>query len=147
MKTFKIEIKESLSRVIDIDAKDLNEAILKARNLYDKEEIVLDAEDYSDTSIAPVTNNFEIEKFIQKEFYDEREKLKQILIHIGLPKNKADIVSIEAGSSQTIVNEDYLHDIGIPAYLFEVAMYYINMFYRGELGRGDEGRVWLFFVG
>jgi hypothetical protein len=133
MKTFKIEIKESLSRVIDIDAKNLNEAILKARNLYDREEIVLDAEDYSDTSIFQVTNNFEIEKIMQKEFDDEREKLKQILIHIGLPKDKAGIISIEAGSSQAIVNEEYLHDIGIPAYFFETVMYYLNMFYRGEL--------------
>ncbi|MCK9331467.1 MAG: DpnD/PcfM family protein [Candidatus Cloacimonetes bacterium] len=66
MKTFKIEIKEVLSRVIDIDAKDLNDAILKARYLYDSEEIVLDAEDYSDTSIDPVTNNFEVEKLSKK---------------------------------------------------------------------------------
>ena len=110
---------------------------MKARSLYDKGEIVRYAEDYSDTSITPVTNNFEIEKIIQKKIDDEREKLKQILIHIGLPKNKADIISIEAGSSQAIVNEEYLHDIGIPAYFFEAAMYYLNMFYRGEIGRAS----------
>jgi hypothetical protein len=133
MKTFKIEIKENLSRVIDIDAKDLNDAILKVRDLYYREEIVLDASDHSDTSIVPVTNNFEIEEIMQKEFYDEREKLESILIHIGLPKDKAEIISIKAGNSQAIVNEEYLHDIEVPSYFFEVTMYYLNIFYRGEL--------------
>jgi len=133
MRTFKIEIKETLSRVVDIDANNLNDAILIASNLYNKEKIVLDAADHSDTSIIPVTINSEIEKIIQTEIIDEREKLKQILIHIGLPKDKASVISLEAGSSQAIVNEEYLLDIGISVYFFEAAMYYINGFYRGEL--------------
>lgn len=133
MKTFEIEIKETLSRVISINAENLNEAILKTQHMYSREKIVLDAEDHYDTSFYPVTNNFEIEKIMQKDFDDERDKLKHILIHIGFPENMADIISIEAGSSQAIVNEEYLHDVGSPVYLFEKAMCYINMFYRGEL--------------
>jgi hypothetical protein len=49
MKTFKIEVKETLSRIIEIDANSANEAFLKIQNLYNNEEIVLDADDYVET--------------------------------------------------------------------------------------------------
>lgn len=49
METFKIEVKETLSRIIEIEANSDDEAFSKIKELYKKEEIVLDAEDYINT--------------------------------------------------------------------------------------------------
>lgn len=49
METFKIELKETLSRVIEIEASSEDEALSKIQDLYKKEEIVLDADDYMET--------------------------------------------------------------------------------------------------
>ena len=49
METFKIEVKETLSRIIEIEANCADEAFSKIQNLYNKEEIVLDASDYVET--------------------------------------------------------------------------------------------------
>ena len=49
MKTFKIEVKETLSRIIKIEANSAEEAFLKIQNLYKNEELVLDADDYVET--------------------------------------------------------------------------------------------------
>ncbi|MDO5606977.1 MAG: DpnD/PcfM family protein [Capnocytophaga sp.] len=52
MKTFKIEIQEFLSKIVEIEAKNIDEAISKVKEMYRNEEIVLDSGDY-------VTNEFE----------------------------------------------------------------------------------------
>jgi hypothetical protein len=49
METFKIEVKETLSRVIEIEANSADEAFSKLQDLYKKEEIVLDSDDYVQT--------------------------------------------------------------------------------------------------
>jgi hypothetical protein len=46
METFKIEVKETLSRTIEVEAKSTEEALLKIEDLYKKQEIVLDAGDF-----------------------------------------------------------------------------------------------------
>ena len=46
MKTFNIEITETLSRVITIDAEDIDEALALVIDQYNAGEIVLDASDY-----------------------------------------------------------------------------------------------------
>ncbi|MCO6495117.1 MAG: DpnD/PcfM family protein [Bacteroidetes bacterium] len=51
METFKIEIQEFLSRIVEIEAENANEAVLKVRRLYRNEEIVLDSDDYITTEI------------------------------------------------------------------------------------------------
>ncbi|PIX06444.1 MAG: protein dpnD [Flavobacteriales bacterium CG_4_8_14_3_um_filter_35_10] len=51
MKTFKIEIQEILSRIVKIEANNIDEAISKAKEKYQKEEIVLGDEDYLTTEI------------------------------------------------------------------------------------------------
>ncbi len=51
MKTFKIEVKETLSKIIEIEASSDDEAILKVKKMYQKEEIVLSSEDYVTTEI------------------------------------------------------------------------------------------------
>ncbi len=49
MGTFKIEIKETLSRIIEVESNSADEAYSIVRDLYRKEAIVLDAHDYIDT--------------------------------------------------------------------------------------------------
>jgi hypothetical protein len=51
VKTYKIEVQEFLSRIIEIEAKSAEEAISKVREMYRNEEIVLDSDDYVTTEI------------------------------------------------------------------------------------------------
>lgn len=51
MKTFKIEVQEFLSRIIEIEAENIDDAVLKAKEMYQREEIILDSEDYLTTEI------------------------------------------------------------------------------------------------
>lgn len=51
MKTFRIEIQEFLSRIVEVEAINVDEAISKVRELYEKEEIVLESSDYVTTEI------------------------------------------------------------------------------------------------
>ena len=56
MNTYKIEIQELLSKVIEIEASSAEEAIDKAREMYRAEEIVLDADDWVGTEIDEFTD-------------------------------------------------------------------------------------------
>ena len=47
----KIEITETLQRIVIIEAKDKEEALMITKKLYRDEEIVLDSSDYVDTDI------------------------------------------------------------------------------------------------
>lgn len=49
MKTFKIEVQETLARVIEIEANNESEAFEMVENMYHNEEIVLDSIDYVGT--------------------------------------------------------------------------------------------------
>lgn len=53
MKTFKIEVQELLSRTIDIEAQNIQEAIVKVNQMYISEEIILDYTDLSKQDIIP----------------------------------------------------------------------------------------------
>ena len=44
---YKVNIEELLSRIVEIEADNKYEAIQKVREMYAKEEIVLDAEDFN----------------------------------------------------------------------------------------------------
>ena len=48
---YKIEIKETLSRIIEIEADNEDGAIKEVKKQYKNENIVLNAEDYMDTEI------------------------------------------------------------------------------------------------
>lgn len=48
-KIFQIEIVETLSNIIEISAENEQEALLKAQDMYKKEEVILYADDYIDT--------------------------------------------------------------------------------------------------
>ncbi|HCJ51127.1 MAG: protein dpnD [Shewanella vesiculosa] len=57
MKTFEIEIKETLSKIIEIQANSIEDAIKKATLLYNNEEIILSSDDYLDTEIESFTTS------------------------------------------------------------------------------------------
>ncbi|MGY6523518.1 MAG: DpnD/PcfM family protein [Mongoliitalea sp.] len=54
METFKIEVKETLSRIIEIEANSNEEALLKIEDLYKNQEIVLDADDFIETEFLKI---------------------------------------------------------------------------------------------
>lgn len=54
MKTFDIEITETLSRVITIDAEDIDEALALVKEEYNTGEIVLDSSDFVDYEIQEI---------------------------------------------------------------------------------------------
>ena len=46
METFKIEIKEFLSKIVEIEAKNVDEAISKVKEMYLEEEVILSENDF-----------------------------------------------------------------------------------------------------
>jgi hypothetical protein len=52
MKTFIIEITETLQKQIQVEAESEEDAISKIRNQYQKEDIILDESDYVNTSFG-----------------------------------------------------------------------------------------------
>jgi len=57
MKTFEIEIKETLIKVIEIEADSIEAAISRANELYGKEEIILGSENHVATDIYSVSES------------------------------------------------------------------------------------------
>lgn len=51
MERYKIEVQEFLSRIIEIEANNIIEAISKVKLMYQNEEIVLDSDDFVLTEI------------------------------------------------------------------------------------------------
>ena len=56
MKTFEFEIQELLSRIVEVEAKNEDEAYRKIKEMYKKEEIVLDSSDFVETEIKKFEN-------------------------------------------------------------------------------------------
>ena len=56
MEIFKIEITETLQKVIEVSASSLDEALEIIKNKYNNEDIVLDSNDYVDTIIGEFNN-------------------------------------------------------------------------------------------
>jgi len=57
MNAYEVEIKETLSLVISVEAENQNDAVSKVKEMYRNQEIVLDAENYVDTDIVPFTDD------------------------------------------------------------------------------------------
>ena len=51
MQKYKVEIIETLSRIIEVEAENEDSALNKIKGLYKQEKIVLDSNDYLDTKI------------------------------------------------------------------------------------------------
>jgi len=56
MKTFEFEIKEFLSRIIEVEANNEDEAYMKVKEMYEKEVIVLDSSDFVENEINKFEN-------------------------------------------------------------------------------------------
>ena len=54
MSTFNIEITETLSRTLSIEASSLEDALQIAKEKYEAEEVVLDSQDYVDTEFKTI---------------------------------------------------------------------------------------------
>lgn len=52
MRKYSIEVMEVLSRIVDVEAVDENDAIERVRQMYRKCQIVLDDSDYKETEIS-----------------------------------------------------------------------------------------------
>lgn len=77
METFKIEVQELLSRTIDIQAQNIEEAIAKANQMYNSEEIVLDYNDLSKQEIIPndlINEKESLTKEIIAYLYQDEQK-------------------------------------------------------------------------
>ena len=81
METFKIEIQEILSKTIEIQAKNMEEAIEKVNQMYRKEEIVLDYSNFVDKKIIPSTLKKE-EVLLKKE--NQKQIIKEFLKNIKI---------------------------------------------------------------
>ena len=55
MKKYKIEIKETLSRVIEVESDSLEDALIKTKEKYNNEEIILSYADFIDAEIIEST--------------------------------------------------------------------------------------------
>ena len=57
MPEFQIEISETLSRIVSVDANDIDEAIQKVREQYYQSDIVLDSEDFISVDFNEIDNS------------------------------------------------------------------------------------------
>ena len=64
---------------------------------------------------------------------DLRIVLKEELIAIGILSRQASIIALDAGSSQVIVNKEYLDDFKFSKIITIKALAMITKFYNGEL--------------
>jgi hypothetical protein len=64
---------------------------------------------------------------------DPRIVLKNELIAIGILSKQASIIAIDTGSSQVIVNKEYLDDFNFSKIITTKALAMITKFYNGEL--------------
>lgn len=101
MKTFEIEIIETLSKTVKIKAQSVEDAILKAEKLYKDAEIVLTDNDYIDTTIELLEDNVArydkkgliddiLEHFLEdeKKHYEEYEHKPKDHIYLKLKRLK-----------------------------------------------------------
>ncbi len=64
---------------------------------------------------------------------DPREIFADELTKIGVPKEEADSIALDAGSSQVIVNKAYLRELNLPEKVAAKAWKLSIKFYTGEL--------------
>ncbi|HCL00509.1 MAG TPA: hypothetical protein DHW42_10460 [Candidatus Marinimicrobia bacterium] len=69
-----------------------------------------------------------------KKTYDKRIELRKKLLDIGCCPTIANIISVEAGGSQKIVDIDYLKSIGLKEKFLNQCIKLVQNFYLDELG-------------
>ena len=88
METFKIEVQEFLSRVVEVEADSIDEAISKINEEYEKTEIVLDYNDFVEVNFidinAPSPSNEKvklIKEIIDYLYEDEKKHFEEFDSH------------------------------------------------------------------
>ncbi|MDD4235548.1 MAG: DpnD/PcfM family protein [Bacteroidales bacterium] len=84
MNTFKIEIKELLARVVEVQAKNIQEAFSKVKDQYVKAQIVLDYNDFAAVNFTDINNqskrdeiNMLIKGIIDYLYVDEQKHFEE----------------------------------------------------------------------
>ena len=89
MKKFNVEVVETLSRVVEVEAKTYEEAEAKVDEMYDNQEIVLDWNDLESQSLYP---------------YPSSEIAKSFNVNINFDKANQDIwIGNEDGSASILL--------------------------------------------
>ena len=73
MGTFKIEVQEFLARVIEIDAKNVQDAFAKVQKQYKDEKIVLDYNDFVDVSNRRVLTDHDFDFLVNSNYMFARK--------------------------------------------------------------------------
>ena len=68
------------------------------------------------------------------KLFDKRMELRRNLLSIGCSHNVAQLISVEAGGSQKIVDIDYLKSLGLKEMLLTKSIKCVQQFYLDELG-------------
>lgn len=99
MKKIKIEIKETLSRIIEIESNSVEEAISRVEDLYKKEEIVLDADDHKSTDFDILSFDTTI---VDEEFANfVLNNAEKMLVNLSIEE----LAKIGFGNSLTAIEE------------------------------------------
>jgi hypothetical protein len=64
---------------------------------------------------------------------DPRERLENELLKIGLDKKSSTLISLDAGSSQCVVNREYLDELEINSKIINEVHQKVIAFYSGHL--------------
>lgn len=85
METFKIEIQELLTRVVEVQAENIQEAFTKVNEQYKKAEIVLDYNDFSEVNFIDIKSqskadeiNSLIKEVIKYLYTDEKKHFEEL---------------------------------------------------------------------
>lgn len=72
METFKIEIQELLTRVVEVQAENIQEAFTKVNEQYKKAELVLDYNDFSEVNFTDINSQSKTDEInsLMKEVID-----------------------------------------------------------------------------
>lgn len=111
MNDYKIEIKEELSRVINVQATNYDEAVEKVRNMYRNEEIILDYSDLKFTDFKQSNNHNRIKSFNLSVDYDSNKK------DIYIDNNSGSGAVYKCNSKEDILHAINMYiDLYIPSY-------------------------------
>lgn len=80
METFKVEIQELLTRVVEVQAENIQDAFLKINEQYKKAEIVLDYNDFAEVNFTDINSQsradeiYSLIKEVVKYLYTDEKK-------------------------------------------------------------------------
>jgi hypothetical protein len=95
----------------------------------------VDLVDLSDDKLLDILYEIENGSYyvIEELELDPREVLEKKLIKVGISPRLSGIIALDAGSSQCVVDKEYLRDMYIEPNLQKKALAEVNKFYNGSL--------------